>query len=1329
MMLPHETSIPVPPLDVPTMFPHLFESQVERTPGATAIVGADGTLDYLALNARANQLAHLLLGRGAGPEQIVALALPRSIDIVVAQLAVLKAGAAFMPIDPDYPAERIDFMLSDTQPLLVIDGPLDTTGWPDTNPAGMIDPDHAAYVIYTSGSTGRPKGVVVTHRGLASLSLAEVEHFDVQPGDRVLQFSSPSFDASVLELCMTLPAGAALVVPPAGPLLGDQLADVLAHDEVTHAFVPPVALATVPDVVLPKLRTLVVGGDACAAELVDRWAPGRKMINAYGPTETTVIATWSEPLAPGGIPPIGSPIPNTDAHVLDEDLRPVPAGTPGELYISGVGLARGYLRRPGLTAQRFVPNPFGAPGSRMYRTGDIVRARNSRAMEFVGRVDQQVKIRGYRVEPGEIEALLLRHPAVGQAVVVAREEDAGLKRLVAYVVPAGTEQPSPSELRALAADTMPDYLVPSAFVVLDSFPLSSNGKLDRAALPTPVAGSAAPEGDVRPRNAAERAVAEIWAEVLGLEQVGVEDDFFHLGGDSILAVKAIARIRAAFGTALSARAVFDAHTIARIAELLPERPSAAEPIARAGRGQPLPLSPAQRRLWSLDGGTEQNTGVGLRLSGPLDLPALRAALDALATRHDSLRTTFDTVDGQPVQVVAPHATIALRTVDVGPNTTLDQELEWELLAPFDLRRGPLTRGLLVRLASDEHVFLLAQHHIVTDGWSVALLVDELAEIYAGASPPQPTIQYPDFAVWQQGLVARTDLTPHLEYWRHRLDGMETIALPTDHVRPTLRTTAGAVHRRPLPAELVARLARVGRAHDATLFMTLTAAVLVLLSARCHQRDIALGTVSSGRDRVELERLAGFFVNTLVLRSWVGPKLAFTEFLDQVRETVLEAFAHDQVPFDRLVEHLRPDVDPSRTPLVQAVVALHQTLVRPKRMGELTISEHDLPRPSARFDLIIEFWPRGDSLALTIEYNTALFDGGTIEGIAADLEALLHSVVAEPDRSLTALANGGLDFPDRVEDVMRIRGFRVEPATVEAALLRHDDVAEAAVVVRDDRLVAYVVPGLGTPLPTALRGFLDKVLPAYLVPDGFVVVDRIERDALPDAPAEDRREVGYVAPRTPVETILATVFAQVLIAARVGVRDNFFELGGDSILGIQVVTHARQAGLVLTSRDIFQYQTIATLAPYVTREVATTTEQGAVTGPVPLTPIQHWFLSGRTVRPERFDQSVVAELGEDLNEDALRIALAALVEHHDALRMQFSPSHGRWQQRNGPVDLVNLLSDGTFDLERGPLLRAELVDRRTLLLTAHHLVVDGVSWRILVEDLRTAYRLAVKDEII
>ncbi|WP_367127293.1 amino acid adenylation domain-containing protein [Saccharothrix sp. HUAS TT1] len=1263
----------------------MIAAQALRTPDAPAVISTDAVVDYRELEERANRLAHLLAAKGARREQVVAVAMPRSVDNVVARLAVLKTGAAYLPIDPAYPADRIAFMVSDAGPLLVLDALPGLDGLPATAPDVAIRPEDPAYVIYTSGSTGKPKGVVVPHRGLPAFSAAEVEHFDVRPGDRVLQFSSPSFDASVLELCMALPAGAALVVPPPGPLLGDQLAQVIAQFGVTHALIPPVALATVPDVELPTFRTLVVGGDACPPDLVAKWAPGRRMINAYGPTESTVVTSWSEPLEPGGTPPIGRPVPGTEVRLLDDELRPA---AEGELYVTGVGLARGYLGRPGLTAQRFVADPFGPPGGRMYRTGDVVRTREDGQLEFVGRADHQVKIRGFRVEPGEVEALLRQHPGVEHAVVIARGEP---KRLVAYVV-GGT-----AGLREHLAASLPDYLVPSAFVALDAFPLTPNGKLDRDALPEPVVGDL-PEGYVEPRTEAERRVAEAWSEVLGVPRVGAHDDFFALGGDSILAVRALSRLGG-----LPVRAMFDHRTVAALAEAVlgHDRGEDRTPIRRAPRGAPLPLSSAQRRLFSLDAAPEQNTSVGVRLSGPLDVARLARALDALAARHDALRTTFDVMGDEPVQVVAEHGAIPLRVLTEPADAD-----DLGLAEPFDLRAGPLTRAVLSPLGPDEHLLVLVQHHIVTDGWSVQVLLEELAELYAGGQPGEPAVQYPDYAVWDR---AGTEGDPG--YWRDRLAGIEALDLPTDRPRPPLRTTSGAVLRRPLPADLVRRLAGVGRAHDATLFMTLTAAVQVLLSARSRQRDIAVGTVSSGREHPDLDRAVGFFVRTLVLRSWVDPDLPFTAFLDHVRDTALEAYAHDDVPFDRVVEQLRPDPDPSRTPLVQAVVALQQPLLREGAFGELTAVEHDLPRPVARFDLVVEFWPRGDDLALTVEYNTDLFDAGTVESLGDDLEALLRLVVEDPDRPLRGLVE--LDFaPD---DSVRVRGVRVDPAEVEQAIRRHHGVTDAAVVAVDGRLVAYVTPDVGA---SALRGFLGQVLPAHAVPATFVGLDHLDRDALP-APPEERAEVRYVAPRTPVEAVLAEVFADVLGAARVGVRDNFFELGGDSILGIQVVTRARRAGLVLTSRDIFAHQTIAAIAPHVTRDLPPAADQGPVAGDAPLTPIQRWFLDSHTVRPEHFDQSVVADLDDEVDPVALRAALAALVGHHDALRTRFEGDRQVVEAATG----VNPLDLAGFDLTRGPLLRAEVLDGRSVRLTAHHLVVDGVSWRVLVEDLATAYRQA------
>jgi amino acid adenylation domain-containing protein len=573
--------------------PELFGAQVARTPDAPALRTATGELSFAELDRAANRLARRLVRHGAGPETVVALALPRSAELITAELAVAATGAAFLPVDPNYPAERIAFMLADARPVLVLatseldldtGGPVlmvddaepqeELSGQPltDADRIAPLRPEHPAYVIYTSGSTGRPKGVVVPHTGLANFSAAEVAHCEVRPGDRVLALASPSFDASVLELCLSLPAGAALVIPPVGPLLGEQLFDVLARHAVTHALITPAALATLPEPVgahqLPEFRTVLAGGEACPAELVRRWAPGRALINAYGPTEATVVATWSEPLVPGGVPPIGRPIPNTRAHVLDAFLREVPVGVPGELYVTGIGLARGYLRRPGLTAQRFLADPFAGNGSRMYRTGDLVRRRPDGQLDFLGRADQQVKIRGFRIEPGEIEAALVAHPEVTAAVVLAGPDRTGEPRLVAYPVTASAES---AALRDWLAARLPAHLVPAAIVPVDRLPLTANGKLDRDALPEPPAGGVPGHGYRPPEGAVERALADIWAGVLGLDRVGALDNFFGLGGDSLRSLHIAARAKATFDVALTPRDVLTTRTVRAMAELVEDR--------------------------------------------------------------------------------------------------------------------------------------------------------------------------------------------------------------------------------------------------------------------------------------------------------------------------------------------------------------------------------------------------------------------------------------------------------------------------------------------------------------------------------------------------------------------------------------------------------------------------------------------------------------------------------------------------------------------------------------------------------------------------------------
>ncbi|MEW2165596.1 non-ribosomal peptide synthase/polyketide synthase [Streptomyces sp. NPDC007084] len=1095
---PADTAAPAPAAPAPSYpaLEDLFAARVAQAPHAPALTDGRRTWTYRELADRADRLAGHLVRAGAGPDRVVALVLPRSMELIAAELAVARSGAAFLPVDPAYPAERRRLMLTDAAPAVTLDDPetvaallehgdgppagqdatrgdgsgsaggaggdgsgsaggaggtargngSGTAGGAGGDGSGLAgraggtaradgpgsagvarasgSPDRAAYVIYTSGSTGTPKGVTVTHRGIGAFTAAAAERYAVGPGDRVLQFSSPSFDASVLELFVSVLTGATLVVPPDGPWLGDELAAVLDEHHITHTLIPPAALATLPDPAHGtghRLRTLIVGAEACPAALVDRWAPGRRMINSYGPTEATIVATWTGPLVAGqGTPTIGTALPHTRVHVLDPAMRPVPPGADGELYIGGDAVARGYLRRPGLTAARFVADPFGPPGTRLYRTGDRVRLRPDGELDYLGRLDRQVKIRGFRVEPGEIEAALRRDPRVGEAAVVVREDEPGRPRLVGYATPAdlGT-RPDPASLRAALAAVLPAHLVPSAVLVLDRMPLTAQNKTDHAALTAP---EQAPRADrLAPRTPREEALAAIWADVLGTDEVGVTDDFLDLGGDSVLAARLLSRIRDDLGVRLTVRDVFTARTVAALVPLLgdPCAAAPAEPIPAAPRTGTLPLSSAQRRLWFLDdltaGGAEYNTGLTLRLRGTLDPGALRRALHRLAARHDALRTTFRTVDGQGAQHIAPAPDLPLRTADLTdvPAARRDQAAERllteELGRPHDLTAGPLTRALLVRLADTDHLLLLAQHHIVTDGWSVGILTRELAALYHAETTgepdalAEPAVQYPDFAVWEQRQRGSAADAEHLRYWRTHLDGVQQLELPTDRPRPAVRTTAGAGHRHHLPPALMARLRTLANGRGTTVFTVLAGACALLFARYSGQRDVAFGTITNGRDRRDLEDVVGFFANTVVLRTEVDERASVDRFVADLRTTLLDAFAHDAVPFDRVVEELAPPRDPSRTPLVQALVVQQTATAPAPRAGGLRFDDHPLPRPAARFDLVLEFTPDADGgCVLTAEFNTGLFETRTVARMARHVHRLLEAMADGPGRSLAEL---------------------------------------------------------------------------------------------------------------------------------------------------------------------------------------------------------------------------------------------------------------------------------------------------------------------------------------
>ncbi|MFJ3644674.1 non-ribosomal peptide synthase/polyketide synthase [Streptomyces murinus] len=1801
----------------------LFTAQAARTPGAEAVSCGADRLDYATLDARSGRLAHRLAELGAGPETFVALALPRSTDLVVAVLAVLKTGAAYLPIDPRLPAERVRHLLADAAPvalvttsgadadpvvpLLLLDDPevrADLARRPAAGPARRALPESPAYAIYTSGSTGLPKGVVVPHANVVRLFTRTRHWFRFGADDVWTLFHSYAFDFSVWELWGPLLHGGRLVIVPEDTarspedflrLLADERVTVL--NQTPSAFYPLIrADAELPDVSARlALRTVIFGGEALDVDRLADWylrhpdtAP--RLVNMYGITETTVHVTYA-PLdrftaRTGAASPIGTGIPDLRVHVLDELLRPVPPGAVGELFVAGEGLARGYLNRPGLTATRFLADPFGRPGTRMYRTGDRARRRADGSLEYLGRADQQVKIRGYRIEPGEIEAALHTHPGVGAAAVGVYEDATGTRRLVAHVVGTGTGErtappPTAAELRAHLEGLLPAHMVPAAYVPMAALPLTVNGKLDRRALPAPGPDGFAADRERTPlRTHAERLVAAAWTDVLDTDEVGDDDDFFALGGDSILAVRVTSRLRAAFGTDVSPRLLFTHPTLSALATALGEPGPAytADVIPALHADAPAPLSYAQQRLWFLDrfepGSTEYTTLSALRLRGPLDTGALGTALDGLVARHETLRTTFAEHDGHARQIVHPARPVDLPLTELPDITALDGFLERTAAIPFDLTTGPLLRARLARLAADDHdhVLVLAVHHIVTDGWSMGVLGRDLSELYAAAladrRPELPAlpVRYADHAAWQRARADRAET--ELAHWRAALDGVTPLELPTDRPRPAVRTRDGDLVTFTLPAALTERLRARGREADATLYMTLVTACQILLARWAGQEDITVGTVTAGRDRPELHDVVGMFVNTLVLRSRIRPELPFRELLSEVRGTVLDAFAHQEVPFERVVDAVQPERDTSRTPLFQVMVALHNLDAEPPRLPGLTAEPVTPPVRNATFDLAFDFVETDGGLTGHLEYNTGLFDRDTAQRLAGRLRVLLEAATESPERAVGALPlmtdaeerqvlrhgegtrlpapdttfpalfearatrtprhtalvardttldlatlneranrlahhliargagpedvvavrlprtseqliallavakagatllsldpelpqertdfllsdarphtlladlaevpwdrlpahdptdtdrvrpllpghtayivytsgstgrpkgvavehrqlvnlchdhergllaphtadgrrlraalsasfsfdtswegplllalghevhlidedvrldpeafcaqvadrrldlvnvtpsflreltsagllapgrhhprlllvggeavtpadwrelarvenefqvavynmygptectvdavygrvadrpdrpvigrpggnlrayvldnalrpvppgvpgelylsgaqvargylnrpgltaarfvadpfgapgermyrtgdrarwdrDGLLEFLGRVDEQVKIRGFRIEPGEVEAALLDHPDVTDAAVTAREHAgrlmLVGYVVPA-GDRVPSAddLRLVLRRTLPDHMVPTAFVPLARIprttsgktDRRALPAPPAQPEGTTPYIAPRPGTEERLAAIWAQVLGVERVGARDNFFALGGDSILSIQIVARARQAGLALTTKDVFRHQTIAELALR-TQESAPRATAAEQTGEAPLTPIQHWYLDGRDPgHPLRFTMTQRLELAPGTGESSVREAVDALVRHHAALRTRFRHTADGWRQEALPQAPDGVFSrhdmtgtagaeleatvqrrtdeaQSALDPTEGRVVRALLFDRGPaqppqLVITAHHLVIDGVSWRILLTDLETAHRAA------
>ncbi|HEX8273629.1 MAG TPA: amino acid adenylation domain-containing protein [Longimicrobiaceae bacterium] len=888
-----------------------------------------------------------------------------------------------------------------------------------------------AYVIYTSGSTGRPKGVLVPHRGVCNSTAAYVRTYGIGVGSRVLLFAPLHFDASVLDVFTALCSGATLVLASREELMpGEGLTELLRRERITHLKITPSALAVTPPAALPELEAVMVGGETCSAELVARWAPGRRFFNGYGATEHSVRCTALLCADATRPPPVGRPIANARLYVLDAHLEPVPVGVPGEVYMAGLPVTRGYLNRPELTAERFVPDPFrGEPGARMYRSGDRGRWLLDGTLEFVGRTDFQVKVRGFRIEPGEVEAALLEHPALVDAVVVARGAAAEERHLVAYVAPRpGAEAPSGSELRERLRGRLPEYMVPSAVVVLETLPLTPNGKIDRKALPDPA--ETAGEERVAPRTPAEEVLAAIWADALGVDAVGAHDDFFALGGHSLAATVVAARARRAFGVELPLRAIFEAPTVAGVTERIGALLAAGAgervaPLEPRPRGGPVPLSFAQQRLWFIEqldpGTTGHNLAYPLRLRGPLRSAALGRALTEVVRRHEVLRTRFPLADGEPVQDVAAPAPVPLPRVDLSGLPEEAREREAERLAieetrhAFDLARGPLLRARLLRLGEDDHALLLTVHHMVFDGGSLGVLHGELAELYAArvegreAALPDLPVQYADYALWQRAAEAGGAMEARLGWWRERLAGAPPLLeLPTDHWRPAVADTRGRRVDFVVPPEVAAGLRALARREGATPFMALLAAWQTLLAKHAEEEDVVVGAPVTGRTRAGLESLVGFFVDTVALRADLSGDPRFRELLGRVREGTLGAFANQDAPFERLVEELGVQRSLAHTPLFQVMFTLQNAERSRLRLPGVRAEPMEYGTESARFDLALTLVEAPDRLWGRLVLRADLWEEATGRRIAAHFLALLEAAVADPSRRLSALPLLGAD---------------------------------------------------------------------------------------------------------------------------------------------------------------------------------------------------------------------------------------------------------------------------------------------------------------------------------
>ncbi len=1269
--------------------PEVFARVVARSPDKVAVEFGDATLTYRQLDERANQLAWHLRGLGVSTDSRVAVALERSLELIVSLVGILKAGGAYVPLDPGYPRERLAAMVEDAAPHVLITTRAFVEALPAVTHAVLVEearlseqPTHApphtahprslAYIDFTSGSTGRPKGVG-TPQAAVLRTVFGVDYAHLGPDETFLLIAPVSFDASTLELWGPLLHGAKLVVfPPRPPSDLKELEAVLVKHGVTTLHLTAGLFTQVVEHGLTALRgvkQLLTGGDVVSAPHVRRVLEELRIpvTACYGPTEGTLFTSchrMTDVAHVGTSVPIGRPIGNTQVYLLDASGQPVPVGVTGELFVGGDGVARGYVGQPALTAERFVPDSFsGVPGARLYRTGDLARWRSDGVLEFLGRADAQVKVRGYRIELSEVEAALLACDGVREAVVLAREDAPGDKLLVGYVV--GPESPNPGALRALLKERLPEYMVPSAVVVLDAFPLTSNGKVDRKALPTPDATLLRRAPSRAPRTDTEQLLATLYAEVLHTGTVGAEDDFFELGGHSLSATQVLSRIRRAFQVELPLADFFTAPTVEAVARRLEAlgavRNALAVPALKpAPRGESLPLSFAQQRLWFFaklePESAAYNLPAAVRLEGVLDVPAFARALRALQQRHESLRTTFRDAEAGPIQVIAPEPPLPAGWMDLETvpeqETALRALVEDEARQVFDFEAGPLWRVLLVRLGEQRHVLLLTMHHVISDAWSMGVLIQELTSLYAahleGRTPqlkPLP-VQYPDFALWQRGWLRDEALEAQLGWWRRQLHGApRALELPTDRPRPRTQSFRGAAWPFQFPRALSDAMHALCRREGVTPSMVVLAAFQTLLARYSGQEDVCVGSPIAGRHHAELEGLIGFFVNTLVLRTRLDGDPTFRELLGRVRDVALGAYEHQDVPFEKLVEALRPERDSSRSPLFQVMLA-YQNAPMPEMMGPgLSLHRIEVEGSTAKFDLTLALSDTDQGLKGVLEYNTDLFDAATAGRMVGHLRTLLQEALATPERRLSALP-----MLTSGERHLLFEAWN-QPATA-----------------------------------TAEDACLERLLQA-------------QARLWPEAVAGDHE--------------------------------------GHALTWAELHAHSRQVVRGLRARGV-----VAPAAPPPLVPVPRT-------GPVPLSFAQQrlWFIDQLEPGGATYNMPAFVRLEGALDVESLRRALSELMRRHEALRTTFIQVDGEPRQRIAPheelrldlVDLSGLAPEAaedtlrgqlrgqlrhSFDLATGPLIHARLWKRgpleHVLALNMHHIVSDAWSMGVLLREVAALY---------